>query len=52
MGMTSKRNKLGNASQMKSLIIYHQNIRSIKNKREELALFLNDEVNNPDYHMH
>jgi hypothetical protein len=46
--MTSKRNKLENASQMKSLVIYHQKIRRIKNKKEELAIFLNDEVNNPD----
>jgi hypothetical protein len=48
MGITSKRNKMGSASQMKSVVIYHQNIRNIKNKKEELAIFLNDESNNPD----
>jgi hypothetical protein len=48
MGVTSNRNKLGNIRQVKSLVIYHQNIRSIKNKKEELAIFLNDECNNPD----
>jgi hypothetical protein len=48
MGVTSNRNKLGNISQVKSLVIYHQNIRSIKNKKEELAIFLNYEYNNPD----
>jgi exonuclease III len=48
MGVTSNRNKLGNLSQVKSFVIYHQNIRSIKKKKKELTIFLNDECNNPD----
>jgi hypothetical protein len=36
-----------NTSQQTSFVIYHQNIRSIRNKKE-LAIFLNDVCNNPD----
>jgi hypothetical protein len=47
MGVTPSRNKIGNIIQTKSLVTYHQNIRSIKGK-EELVIFLNDECNKPD----
>jgi hypothetical protein len=45
MGLTPNWNNMGNIIQTKSLIMYHQNIRSIKGKKEELVNFLNDEGN-------
>jgi hypothetical protein len=47
MGMICNKNKMDNASQRTSLIIYHQNIRSIRNKKE-LGIFLNDVCYNSD----
>jgi hypothetical protein len=41
-------NKMANIIQTKSLVVYHQNIRSIKDKKEELVIFLNNECNKPD----
>jgi exonuclease III len=48
MGLTLSKISLGNTAQTKSLVIYHQNIRSIKNEKDELAILLNSEGNNPD----
>ena len=48
MGMICNKNKVDNSSQWTSLVIYHQNIRSIRNKKEELDIFLNDACNYPD----
>jgi hypothetical protein len=44
----SDRNKTGNSINTKSLTIYHQNIRSLKYKKDELSLFLTEECHNPD----
>jgi uncharacterized protein YerC len=41
-------NKVGNIMQTKSLDMYHQNIISIKCKKEELVIFQNDQCNKPD----
>jgi hypothetical protein len=40
-GTDTNWNNMGNIIQTKSLIMYHQNIRSIKGKTEELVNFLN-----------
>ena len=48
MGMIYNKNKVDNSRQWTSLVIYHQNIRSIRNKKEELDIFLNDACNYHD----
>jgi hypothetical protein len=42
------RSKIDSSIYSKSFIVYHQNIRSLKYKKEELAIFLSEEYNKPD----